>query len=248
MTNTGKVRKNNEDCILVNGMLVGGDMDEVGCERSEGDRLAYMVADGMGGHAKGELASRTALTAFKDGREIPDTAAGIRDLMRMAKEELDRQVEKDRSAFGMGTTVAGIFFRSGKGFLLNCGDSRVYECDDSLRKMTRDHSLVQELAEAGVISEGEMRLHPQKNIVTSALMGGSSSGLPVYSMSETGVTEGQKFLLCTDGLWESLSDHDMAECLRNRPIREGADRLFGKAIEAGAADNVSFILLEVEKA
>lgn len=245
VTNTGKVRRNNEDCLLLNETVVGGNMRRVECAKSEGDRLFYMVADGMGGHARGEVASSTVLTVFKERYAKLDNAEHITEALLSAKERLNNMAEKDHDAFGMGTTVTGMFFSGAKAFILNCGDSRVYGCGDRLRKLTKDHSLVQELVDSGTITEEEMRTHPRKNIITAALIGDSSSGLPAYSLEETRIMEGQKFLLCSDGLWESLSDRHIAECIGGKEIEEGAKCLFQQTLAAGASDNVSIILLQV---
>jgi serine/threonine protein phosphatase PrpC len=246
VSSAGKVRRNNEDGILLNDTLVVmGGMRAVGSLSSRGDRLAYLVADGMGGHARGEAASSTVLTAFKEGYKDVDKEDHIRDLIRKAKEALNLLADKEQGSVGLGTTVAGIFFSGGKAFLLNCGDSRVYQSDGSLKKITKDHSLVQELADSGTITEEEMRIHPQKNIITSALMGDLRTGLPLYSLEEIEIRKGRRFLLCSDGLWESLSYREMAECLNGKGIKEGAECLFQRTLDAGAADNVSIILLEV---
>jgi serine/threonine protein phosphatase PrpC len=246
VSSAGKVRRNNEDSVLLNDtLIVMGSMSGVESLISRGDRLAYMVADGMGGHARGEAASSMVLTVFKEGYKDVDKEDHIRDLIRTAKEALNGLAEKEPGSFGLGTTVAGIVFSGGKAFLLNCGDSRVYEADGSLKKITKDHSLVQELAASGTITEEEMRTHPQKNIITSALMGDLRTGLPLYSLAELEIRKGRRFLLCSDGLWESLSYREMAECLKGKEIKEGAECLFRRTMDAGAADNVSIILLEV---
>jgi PPM family protein phosphatase len=246
VSNAGKVRRNNEDSLLLNGTLVVmGSMRGVESLKSRGDRLAYMVADGMGGHANGEAASSTVLAVFREGYGDIDKAEHIRNLFRIAKEKLNLLVEKNHGSFGLGTTVAGIFFSSGKAFVLNCGDSRIYEADDSPRTITKDHSLVQELVDSGTITEEEMRTHPQKNVITSALMGDLRTDLPRYSLDEIEIKKGQRFLLCSDGLWESLSKRSMAGCFGNRGIKESAECLFRRTLDAGATDNVSIILLEV---
>ncbi len=246
VSNAGKVRRNNEDSLLLNGtLIVMGSMRGVESLKSRGDRLVYMVADGMGGHANGEAASSTVLTVFREGYGYVDKVEHIANLIRLAKEKLNRLAEEEQGSFGLGTTVAGIFFSCGKAFLLNCGDSRVYEADDSPRKITKDHSLVQELVDSGTITEEEMRTHPQKNIITSALIGDLRTDIPRYSLEEIRIKKGQKFLLCSDGLWESLSKHSMTECLGNKGIRESSECLFRKTLDAGATDNVSIILLEV---
>jgi PPM family protein phosphatase len=246
ISNAGKVRRNNEDSLLLNGTLVVmGSMRGAESLRSRGDRLVYMVADGMGGHANGEAASSTVLAVFREGYGYVDKAEHIRNLIQLAKEKLNLLAEKDQGSFGLGTTVSGIFFSRGKAFVLNCGDSRVYEADDLPRKITKDHSLVQELVDSGTITEEEMRTHPQKNIITSALMGDLRTDLPPYFLEEIKIEKGQRFLLCSDGLWESLSKRSMAECFGNIGIKESADCLFRRTLDAGATDNVSIILLEV---
>lgn len=248
VTNTGKVRRNNEDSLLLNETVVTGNMSGVQAAGCEGDRQAYMVADGMGGHAKGEVASSTVLTVFRERYGDIDTPERVREIVRLAKERLNRLAAGDANSFGLGTTVAGLFFSRAMAFLLNCGDSRVYEAGDRLRKITKDHSLVQELVDEGTISEEEMRTHPAKNIITSALVGDSVTSLPLFSLEEIEIRKGQRFLLCSDGLWESLGNSYMEECLRDREIREGSECLFRQSLAAGAADNVSFILLEVTEA
>lgn len=245
VTTTGKVRKNNEDSILLNETLTRRNMSRVASVKSEGDRLVFMVADGMGGHTKGELASNAVLTVFKERYKELDTAANIHNAIRLAKETLNRLAEKDPGSLGLGTTIAGMVFSDTSAFLINCGDSRVYEAKGPLRKITKDHSLVQELVDDGTITEQDMRTHPQKNIVTSAVIGDLTSSPPRYSLEELSVKKGQRFLLCSDGLWESVSQPDMAECLGLGDIKAGVECLLRHALDAGASDNVSIILLEV---
>lgn len=245
VTTTGKVRKNNEDSILLNDALTRKNMSTVSSLRSEGDRLVFMVADGMGGHTRGELASSEVLTVFKERYKELNTAADIHNVIRLAKETLNRLAERDPGTLGLGTTITGMVFSGKSAFLINCGDSRVYEVEEQPRRITKDHSLVQELVDDGTITEQDMRTHPQKNIITSAIIGDLTGGPPRYSLEELSVRKGQRFLLCSDGLWESLSEPAMAECLGVKDIKAGAECLLRYAFDAGASDNVSIILLEV---
>jgi serine/threonine protein phosphatase PrpC len=246
VSHTGKVRQNNEDSLLINGKLVSGaDMESPECLEYEGRTLLLSVADGMGGHSKGEVASRTVLDEFRTRYEEVQTRRQIADVLRAGRERLNRLVEADRTNYGLGTTLSGMVLKQGKGIVFNCGDSRVYRRrGDSLEKMTKDHSLVQELADTGVITEAEMRNHPQKNIVTSAIMGDLGHELPLFSVDDVEVINDDILFLCTDGVWESVSDGEMGSCLRDgaqRGIRCIYDRIF----EAGARDNLSMIAVEI---
>jgi protein phosphatase len=220
-------------------------METAECMRAEGEKLVYIVADGMGGHQRGEIASRTVLNIFrgKKGRVDKDQ---ITDVMRLAKESLNRIAESDGQSLGLGTTISGLSLSCGKAFFFNCGDSRVYRLvDRKIEKITRDDSLVQELVDAGVITEDEMRTNPQKNIVTSAVTGDLRNGPPFFSTGEMKVKEGERFLVCTDGVWESMSQSDMEGCLVRKDLKEAVNRLAERTMESGARDNFSIIALEI---
>jgi serine/threonine protein phosphatase PrpC len=247
ISNAGKVRKNNEDSLLLNDLLLpGGDMRQADRIASSGLTQIYAVADGMGGHQKGEIASRTVLEVLRDKYASIRDARGMTDVIRSAKTALNWLVERDRESFGMGTTVTGLLLTGGKCFLFHCGDSRLYRLTDRfLKKLTRDHSVVQMLFDEGTITEEEMRYHPQKNILSAALMGDLQSGLPDVEIREIDMDGQATFLLCSDGLWESVGRKDMEACFL--PHKDEAACLFDKAMTAGATDNVSMIVVKVSE-
>jgi len=246
VSNTGRVRRNNEDSILVNELLISeADMERTECVRTEGDRLIYIVADGMGGHQKGEVASKTVLNIFKEKNDRV-VKEQIMDIMRLAKESLNKIAEIDGQSLGLGTTISGMSLSDVDAFVFNCGDSRVYRLKDrEIERITRDDSVVQELADAGIITEDEMRTHPQKNILTSSVIGDLRSDLPTFSVGQLRVKKGEVFLLCTDGVWESMSHSNVDDCLSGKDLKETVTRLAEKTIESGARDNFSIIALEI---
>jgi serine/threonine protein phosphatase PrpC len=245
ISNTGIVRRNNEDSILVNTVLISeADMEKAECTKIEGEKLLYIVADGMGGHQKGEVASRTVLDTFREKYGQIDKER-IGDMIRLAKQSLNRLAEADPNSFGLGTTVAGVLFAGGNAFVFNCGDSRVYRMKDTeLKRITRDDSFVQELVDAGVITEEEMRTHPQKNIITSAITGDLRSEIPSFSVREIKVVKGDRFLLCTDGIWESMGHDELEGCFLGNDLKRTVECLKRRTTENGARDNFSSIVLE----
>jgi serine/threonine protein phosphatase PrpC len=246
LSSAGKVRENNEDSLLVNETLIsGGDMNVPECLRWEGERLMCLVADGMGGHRKGEVASRTVLDVFRRRYEEVEGKEQIEAVMLRAVERLNRIAESDRGSLGLGTTISGLLILHGKGIVLNCGDSRVYsQRGNSLERITKDHSLVQRLADAGLITEEQMRTHPQKNIITSSVMGDLGYRLPVFSVRELEIRSGDRFFLCTDGVWESMSHDEIAQCLEAGD-EAGIRCMFHKIFVAGARDNLTMITVEI---
>ncbi|MGE5299578.1 MAG: PP2C family protein-serine/threonine phosphatase [Acidobacteriota bacterium] len=245
ITNVGKIRRNNEDSLLLNNLVVSEtNLERVGCVASSEERQIYAVADGMGGHQRGEVASRTVLEMLKDKYLAVEDTGDLIDIMKSAKSALNWLVEKDRDSYGLGTTATGLFVGAGRCFLFHCGDSRLYRLKGNvLERLTKDHSLVQRLLEEGVITEEEMRKHPQKNILTSALIGDMQSASPAVEVREVSLSGRETFLLCSDGLWESVSRQDMQECFL--PLHGETECLFDKAMASGARDNISMIVVKI---
>jgi len=247
ISNTGKVRSNNEDSILLNGLLASqAAMDRTVCLRSEDERQIYAVADGMGGHAKGEVASRSVLEVFKGRYKEADSPESIGEIILSSKKYLNGLAENDRAAYGLGTTIAGVLLINSRAIIFNCGDSRVYELrSGSLERVTRDHSVVAELFESGLITEEEMRHHPQKSILTSAIMGDLRSKMPEWYFKEAQVGGGEKYFICSDGLWESMERSEIEKCFADAALEEAVQSLFMRAMVHGGRDNISIIGLEV---
>ena len=248
ITNTGKIRMKNEDSLLLNELLISETgMDKIRCLSSADQKRIYIVADGMGGHAKGEVASRTVLSVFKEGYKEAESIDDIKETILSSKRRLNGLVEADKSRYGMGTTVTGILMINGKGIIFNCGDSRVYGIKDGfLEKLTWDHSIVQALVDGGIITEDEMRRHPQKHLMTSSVMGDLRSELPEVFFREIDIRDGDKFLLCSDGLWESVDTRGIRECYSQGNLEEAVQCLFEKTMAYGAPDNVTIIGLEIK--
>ncbi len=239
LTSRGRLRPRNEDALLLREKIIGGvSMEEPLSEEFEKREGIFAVADGLGGHACGEIASRLAL-------ESPKGSAGKnpRDLVLGAKEYLDRYVEEHPRCYGMGTTLAGIIFSEEKATVFNVGDCRVYRYRDSLELLTKDHTSVFYLYEEGIIDYETLRNHPERNFLESALLGGVPEAPQLFSR-EVSAEKGDRFLLCSDGLWETLSWDELGSIL-GKETGEAAELLFRIAYER-SRDNLSFILLSVE--
>lgn len=240
-TNTGRERKNNEDSLLVETIL----LNEVSMEAPnhgiwERERTWFIVADGMGGESAGELASGTVL------RHLESRVGQVKDpddllpLLNDAKLELDKiaAVKKVR----LGTTMAGLFLFPDGGFAFNVGDCRVYKLNGGyLNRLTKDHSLSEEATAAGVADSDKI----PKNIVTSALIGGDEEEMQVFARRVT-PRPGDRYLICSDGLWGALPVDEMEKAFKFADPLEVAKALYPPALEK-SNDNVSFIVVNVTK-
>jgi serine/threonine protein phosphatase PrpC len=247
IANSGKIRTHNEDSILLDDLLISGTtMSAPACREFEGAGALFMVADGMGGHTRGEAASRTVLAEFRKYAKELAGAEDIRRITRFAKQRLDEIARADKTALGLGTTVAGILLRGPRATLFNCGDSRIYRLEGPyLRRISKDHSLVQELVDRGIVAERDMRSHPQKNIITAAIVGDLTHDEPPVSLYDLEIIGRQTLLLCTDGLWEGMDTREMAGCFSEEGPQASVGCLFSKVMETPARDNISIIVVEV---
>ena len=231
-THVGRVREQNEDCLLADGIV-------------------FAVADGMGGHAAGEVASRLAVEALATLNERPPTTP--EDVTQVLAEANRRIVESqaERSGQrGMGTTVAGLTVIEVDGraswVLFNIGDSRVYRLTgDQLAQVTRDHSEVRELLDAGLIDEEEAVRHPMRNVITRSLGSDPAPAADVWVLEPV---EGERFVVCSDGLSNELGQGDIARlAAEDADPQDLAERLVAAAVEAGGRDNVSVVVVAVER-
>jgi PPM family protein phosphatase len=200
------------------------------------------VADGMGGHRAGEVASATALDALRAamsaGRPIRDAIEGANDAV------LEKSVS-DRQLHGMGTTLtAGTLGPDGNLLVGHVGDSRAYLArDGQLKQITSDHSLVEELVRGGELTPEQAESHPQRSIITRALGIDPEVDVDVYPVP---VRPGDRILLCSDGLTTMLSSDEIAEILESEPQPERAAQLLVNAANAaGGEDNVTAVVVEV---
>ncbi len=210
----------------------------------------FVVADGMGGHRGGEVASTVATAAVVDGFTGPDRASLVRAVLQANRAVLERAIA-DPDLAGMGTTLCALAVVDGSGgqggpdalAVVNIGDSRVYRLDaDGLARVSDDHSLVADLVRAGELTPAEAAVHPQRNILTRAL---GIEADPTVDSWELLPARGDRFLLCSDGLFNELDDERIAELLGDGPVQEVAGRLVSEAVAAGGHDNVTVQVVEV---
>ncbi len=239
LSDVGVLRSHNEDCFEI-----------------DPEHQMFVVADGMGGHSHGEIASRIAVQAIRDqiaalperlpASSPPKHAARLRDAIRLAHERVLAAIRQDGSLHGMGTTVVGMLLDGESVAVAHVGDSRAYRLrDGKLELLTQDHTWVNEQVVAGFLSEEQARVHPLKNVVTRALGGDADVEVDVR---EWKVLPGDLYMLCSDGLTTMLSDAEIVERLR-APARleELCARLVRDANSRGGFDNISVVLLRIEQ-
>jgi protein phosphatase len=205
----------------------------------EGGALAAKItADTLSEGAGGEGAFGSRLDVDEDGR-------ALRGLLTEAARRMTAEAQKDPRLAAMGATVGGVLLREKSALAFNCGDCRVYRFSaGGLERVTRDHSIVQALFEKDEIDEEEMRTHPKKNVVTSAVSANSIGVNEDFDLYVKGLSlsGGDSFFLCSDGVWEALSSSELAALIsRGTPSLDAARRLFGALLAANCNDNVSFI-------
>lgn len=224
-TDVGKVRANNQDAPIV----------------SEKLRL-YGVADGMGGHKGGEVASTSARDDLL--RELEGKTPSVAALSG-AIEEVNRQIyhqqEHDDALTGMGTTLSVLWMSDNFVYIGHVGDSRVYLLrDGEFKQMTLDHSLVEQLVREGVLTEEEAQNHPMRNIITRAI--GTDESVEVDVVVEER-RKGDLWLACSDGLHGLVDDCQMRDALRQYAPEKAADVLLKAALDAGGRDNVTLVIV-----
>lgn len=224
-TDIGLVRSRNEDSML--SLSVG----------------TYMVADGMGGHAAGEVASHIFIETARSllaGQNISYSELLLRNVVLQANTAILEQVAEHPEYSGMGTT-ATLFHREGReGIWAHVGDSRLYLLrDGELQQVTRDHSLVSDLVENGTITREEAKNHPRKNVLMRAV------GVDEELVVDTGsfaLQQGDRILLCSDGL-TNMVDNKEIQCLLQQE-EDPAAALVAAALAAGGLDNVTAVVVE----
>jgi PPM family protein phosphatase len=227
VTRTGHVRRNNEDSYLIRGDL-------------------FMIADGMGGAAAGEVASAMCAEAFAEIdliRTRGDTA--LRQAVTVANQRIHERAATDVEAAGMGTTVtAALVETDGRIAFANVGDSRAYLLrDGALQRLTEDHSVVAELVASGQISEQEAGTHPQRNVVTRVLGAEATVQVDTFWLQ---AQDGDLILLCSDGLTDMVPEDEFARILDKPGDCDAiAKELVGAALAGGGEDNVTVVLFRI---
>jgi protein phosphatase len=208
----------------------------------------YLVADGMGGHAGGDIASALATQLVAKVDDVyPDSDQAIDSLltaMREANKNLSATVDQFSYLAGMGTTMDAVLFTDGIANIAHIGDSRVYLLRDSkMIQITKDHTFVQQLIDSGKITEEEALYHPRRNVILRVL--GDTSEEPEFDIHQLEVMPGDRLLLCSDGLCGVVPSALIEENMKVSNLQEAIELLVDEAKEYGAPDNVTVLLLEV---
>jgi protein phosphatase len=233
-TNVGKVRDHNEDAFYVS---------------PEGGY--FIVSDGMGGLAAGEIASavtrETIIECFENSFASTDSVEKLmKEAFSKANEAVRKKLSETNAKKGMGCTCVVLAFRDNDFFVGYVGDSRIYLFrSGKLKQLTRDHSYVEELFLRGLITEEEKKDHPYKNSITRYV--GHAEQIEV-DISSGPVSNGDEFLLCSDGLTGEVEDKGIEDILKSKPEPEAqANALVEQALENGGGDNVTVVVVKVEK-
>lgn len=232
-THVGLVRENNEDTILVR------------------EPYLFAVADGMGGYAAGEIASRSTIKAFEAATYSLRHEQGEQNIIKVLREAFAKAnahvykmaVSNDKYK-GMGTTMTALYLPgNGEAYCCHIGDSRLYLYrDGQLQQVTRDHTFVADLQEQGKITREEAFVHPQRHILLQAM--GVDENIQTDCLHFI-VQPQDRLLLCSDGLSDMLRDREIADIIGAEDLQTAADRLLEQSLDNGGRDNVSLILLDL---
>jgi protein phosphatase len=224
----GHVRKNNEDSGYACADLL-------------------VVADGMGGHSAGELASAATVAAVvaacESSQQVDELLPLLNDAVIISGEYIADVVSGNRELTGMGTTLTAIAMREDRIAMAHVGDSRAYLMrDGELVQMTKDHTYVQSLVDSGEITSAEAAVHPRRNLLMRAIDGIHAVEV---DLSVREAHEGDRFLLCSDGLCGVISDETIADAMRISDLTQSVTELIDSVLSAGAPDNVTVIVADV---
>ena len=234
-TDVGQQRDHNEDSVLATALT---------------DETAILaVADGMGGHSAGDVASQLAIDTLRedliDGDDSLPPRSEWQDRLATAigraNQVIYDEAASDRSKSGMGTTVVVALVQGTDVVIANVGDSRGYVLDDGLTQVTVDQSLVQELVEQGQITAEEAKDHPQRNVISQSLGTDEDVDPDFYEVTVAG-----RLLLCSDGLTEEVADESIERIVSQAAtVSDAAEQLVDRANENGGSDNISAVLADI---
>jgi protein phosphatase len=231
-------------------------LSDVGVDRSNNEDSAavdleiglFIVADGMGGHAAGEVASRIAVEATIAALRSRPRPKRLRDegeMLLQAMHDANAAVvheADERGTFGMGTTLSVVFIRRRSAVIAHVGDSRIYSISKKgLSQLTADHTLVQAMVDQGVLTSDQAQSHPDKHVLTQAI---GTLGRLEPQVLQLKVPAGGRLLLCTDGLHDALSAAEIEDLARREDLDEAARALVERANALGGHDNVTVLLIE----
>lgn len=238
ITDTGVVRQQNQDACRV--------------EVLSPEQVLLMVCDGMGGARAGNIASELAVGAFGDAvlerlndpERAGDPGAVLIESVEAANRVVCHRANTDPACLGMGTTLVAALVTDRTCYVVNVGDSRAYLASaDGIRRITRDHSLVEDLVERGEITPDQARTHPQKNLITRALGAMETAKADLFKEPHV---PGSFLLLCSDGLSNVVTDQEILyEIIHGGEPSDCCKRLLDTALQRGAPDNVTAVLLQM---
>ncbi|MDW8801081.1 Stp1/IreP family PP2C-type Ser/Thr phosphatase [Clostridium sp. A1-XYC3] len=233
LSDIGNIRKINEDFV----------------DFYRNDKFSiYVVADGMGGHNAGEVASKlaveTIISFIKSLDNIDDMEDVLKKSIQSANDKIFELAKNNEALGGMGTTITACLVKSKQMITANVGDSSCYIVKyDGITKITKDHSLVQQLIDEGSITEEEAANHPNKNIITRALGTNLSVEIDTFKVDLSDV---KKVIMCTDGLSNGVSTSEMYDIIMNDDNSNSCRRLVELSKIKGGRDNISVIVFEGE--
>lgn len=233
MTDIGKKRKTNQDFVYTS-------MTPIGILPN-----LFIVADGMGGHKAGDMASRfTVETLIKllEKSLSKDAVSSLENAIIKVNTLLLEKAKESEDYTGMGTTLCCASVIDDTLLVANVGDSRLYVVDEDIRQVTRDHSLVEEMVLAGEINKEQARTHERKNVITRAI-GGTDTVLP--DLFRIDLKKNDYILMCSDGLTNMVEDEEIADIIKEESdINNAAKKLIDKANKNGGVDNISVVIIK----
>ena len=236
LSDRGIVRANNQDTFRI-------------VSSSESGHLIAVLCDGMGGVHGGEIASQTAAEAFISYVQeklsvwnAPELAVIGREAASYANLKVYDRAQRNENLLGMGTTLVAAILRGDETVMINIGDSRGYWFSDGkIQQVTRDHSHVQDLMDQGIITKGEARSHPHRNLITRAVGVKDRIRSDIFRLD---LHTSDRLLLCSDGLSNLVTEEELADVLASEEdLKTCCDRLLAMALDRGAPDNVTVVIL-----
>jgi protein phosphatase len=243
LTDTGQVRQNNEDSY--------GEFVPEDAAAFESKGALFVVADGMGGHRGGEIASELAVRVIGDAYDENGSSDPVEVLVSAfgrANEQILAQSVSDSTLFGMGTTCTAMIVRRGRAYFAHIGDSRAYLLrDGEIVQLTQDHSLVGDMVRSGILSDEDARNHPKRNVITRSL--GIQESTPIDTPhSPLELSVGDAILLCSDGLTSYVSDDELRDVLASQDPGSACSALVEMANGRGGRDNITVQIVRIASA
>lgn len=243
LTNKGLKREKNEDAILLNNLIIQDDNMQLPSQVDFiNEELLVAVADGLGGHRGGEIASKLTLEILV--QYYPLNENEITKTLRQAHHRLLNYIASNPQYYGFGTCIAGTLIKKNQAIIFNVGDCRVYKFHNNvLCQITKDHSLVQEYIDKGLITKEQAHSHPQRNIVTESIGGIMDYRLIDVRTYKEMLTDNDTLIICSDGLFDMLEEQEIEACINN-DLEKGILQLFNQTLQKGAKDNISIVLCQ----